>query len=180
MLDALISSKTRLKLLLRFFINPESKAYLRGLEQEFHENTNSIRVELNRFEDAGFIVSEKLGNKKMYKVNRNFPMYSELHALAIKHFGIDKIVENVLSKLGDVESVFLTGDLARGLDSNIVDLIIIGEKLDVVYLNTLIKKAEKKIQRRVRYILFNSIDEFTIDEPLLLIYASENKIQTNN
>ena len=44
MLDTLIQSKTRLKLLLRFFLNPESSAYLRGLAQEFDESTNAVRV----------------------------------------------------------------------------------------------------------------------------------------
>ena len=45
MLEALISSKTRIKLLLRLFLNPESKAYLRGLAEEFKESTNSVRRE---------------------------------------------------------------------------------------------------------------------------------------
>jgi DNA-binding MarR family transcriptional regulator len=58
-LDTLIQSKTRLKLLLRFFLNPESSAYLRGLAQEFNESTNAVRVELNRFEEAGLIQSHK-------------------------------------------------------------------------------------------------------------------------
>ena len=69
MLDTLIQSKTRLKLLLRFFLNPDSSAYLRGLAQEFDESTNAVRVELNRFEEAGLIQSHKEGNKKMYQVN---------------------------------------------------------------------------------------------------------------
>ena len=38
MLDTLIQSKTRLKLLLHFFLNPESSDYLRGLAQEFDES----------------------------------------------------------------------------------------------------------------------------------------------
>lgn len=59
MLDTLIQSKTRLKLLLRFFLNPDSSAYLRGLAQEFDESTNAVRVELNRFEEAGLIQSHK-------------------------------------------------------------------------------------------------------------------------
>ena len=51
MIEVLISSKTRIKLLLKFFLNSNSKAYLRGLEQEFAESTNAIRVELNKFEE---------------------------------------------------------------------------------------------------------------------------------
>ena len=61
MIETLISSKTRIKLLLKFFLNSNTTAYLRGLEEEFGESTNSIRLELNRFEKAGFkIVAAKM------------------------------------------------------------------------------------------------------------------------
>ena len=113
MLDTLIQSKTRLKLLLRFFLNPDSSAYLRGHGAEFDESTNAVRVELNRFEEAGLIQSRKDGNKKVYQVNTDFPMFNELQKIAFKHFGIDQIIEQVIEKLGDVEAVYLTGDLAR-------------------------------------------------------------------
>ena len=50
MLESLITSKTRVKLLLKFFINPLTKVYMRELAKEFHVSTNSIRLELNQFE----------------------------------------------------------------------------------------------------------------------------------
>ena len=53
MIEALISSKTRIKLLLKFFLNSKTTSYLRGLEAEFGESSNAIRIELNRFEKAG-------------------------------------------------------------------------------------------------------------------------------
>ena len=149
MLDILIQSKTRLKLLLRFFLNPESSAYLRGLAQEFDESTNAVRVELNRFEEAGLIRSHKDGNKKMYQVNTKFPMFNELQKIVFKHFGIDQIIEQVIEKLGDVEAVYLTGDLARGLDSKVVDVTLIGKNIDNSYLARLVEKAEELIDLKV-------------------------------
>lgn len=136
-LSTLIQSKTRLKLLLRFFMNPKSSAYLRGLAHEFDESTNAVRVELNRFEEAGLIKSHKEGNKKMYQVNTNFPMFSELQKIAFKHFGIDQIIEQVIEKLGDVEAVYLTGDLARGLNTNVIDVTLVGKGIDQGYLTQL-------------------------------------------
>lgn len=96
MLDTLIQSKTRLKILLRFFLNPDSSAYLRGLAQEFDESSNAVRVELNRFEVAGLIQSHKAGNKKIDQGNTNYPMFNELQKIAFKHFGIDQIIEQVI------------------------------------------------------------------------------------
>ena len=171
MLDTLIQSKTRLKLLLRFFLNPESSAYLRGLAQEFDESTNAVRVELNRFEEAGLIQSHKDGNKKMYQVNTKFPMFNELQKIAFKHFGIDQIIEQVIEKLGDVEAVYLTGDLARGLDSKVVDVTLIGKDIDNSYLARLVEKAEELIERKIRTLTYESDEYVEIGFPRLLIYG---------
>ena len=171
MLDTLIQSKTRLKLLLRFFLNPESSAYLRGLAQEFDESTNAVRVELNRFEEAGLIQSHKDGNKKMYQVNTKFPMFSELQTIAFKHFGIDQIIEQVIEKLGDVEAVYLTGDLARGLDSKVIDVTLIGTDIDNSYLARLVGKAEELIGRKIRTLTYESEESIEIGFPKLLIYG---------
>lgn len=177
MLDALIQSKTRLKLLLRFFLNPESEAYLRGLAQEFGESTNAVRVELNRFEEAGLIVPHKEGNKKVFQVNTDHPMYSDLQRIAFKHFGLDQIVENVVKKLGDVQAVYLTGDLARGLDARIIDISLIGD-IDTVYLAQLVEKAEALIKRKIRTLVYGAGDDVSLNKPHLLIYGEE--INQNN
>lgn len=171
MLDTLIQSKTRLKLLLRLFLNPDTTAYLRGLAQEFNESTNAIRVELNRFEEAGLILSHKDGKKKMYQVNTGFPMFNELQKIAFKHFGIDQIIEQVIKKLGEVEAVYLTGDLARGLDSKVVDVTLIGTDIDNIYVARLVEKAEELIGRKIRTLTFESYEHVEIGYPRLLIYG---------
>lgn len=173
MLDTIIQSKTRIKLLLRFFLNPESSAYLRGLAQEFDESTNSVRIELNRFEEAGLIKAHKDGNKKMYGVNTDHPLFSDFHRLAIKHFGIDRIIEQVIEKLGELDAVYLTGDLARGLDTQIADIILVGDDIDTAFLAQLTEKAEKLINKKIRTVVYRSGDVVEIEKPRLLIFGKE-------
>src|SRR6187455_134239 len=110
MIEALISSKTRIKLLLKFFLNSSNQGYLRGLEEEFGESTNAIRVELNRLEEAGMITAVQEGNKKIFKANIGHPLFSELHSILKKYVGIDTIIENIVPQLGEVSQVFLTGE----------------------------------------------------------------------
>ena len=76
MLDSLITSQTRIKLLKKFFLNRSTKAHLRGLESEFGESSNAIRLELNRFEEAGLLNSLRDGNKKIYQANPTHPLYT--------------------------------------------------------------------------------------------------------
>jgi len=173
MLETLISSKTRVKLLLKFFLNSHSTSYLRGLEAEFGESTNGIRVELNRFEKAGMLRSTMKGNKKFFQANTEHPLYKEVHNILLKYVGFDKIIENVVNRLGDVSEVFVIGDYSNGIDSQIIDLLFIGN-IDKNYLVQLIEKAEKLIKRKIRYVSYKPAEKKDIDwttfkpEPLLL------------
>jgi hypothetical protein len=158
MLEALITSKTRLKLLLKFFLNSSSSSYLRNLETEFGESTNAIRIELNRFEEAGLLTSSSKGNRKYYTANKTHPLFPDINNIVMKYIGLDKIVENVVNKLGDLEKVFVCGEFAKGLDCNIIDLMFVGAKIDREYLLRLVEKVEKMIKRRIRYIVYSDAE----------------------
>ncbi|MDX1409386.1 MAG: ArsR family transcriptional regulator, partial [Saprospiraceae bacterium] len=147
------SSKTRIKLLLKFFLNSSNTAYLRGLESEFGESTNAIRVELNRFEDAGMLTSFSRGNKKIFQANTTHPLFNEVHNIVMKYVGVDRIIENVIERLGDVQSVYLAGEFARGVNSDIIDLIFVGD-INKEYLLNLIDKVEPMVSRRIRYLIY--------------------------
>jgi predicted nucleotidyltransferase len=173
MIDTLISSKTRIKLLMKFFLNSQNTAYLRNLEDEFGESTNAIRLELNKFEKSGLLVSSSEGNKKIFRVNISHHFFKDIQNLIMKVVGLDQIIDYVIKRLGEVKEVYLVGKFARGLDSDIIDLVFVG-KIDKNYLLELVEKAEKKINKKVRYVIF-SPEEFDIKiikedttEPLLL------------
>lgn len=153
MLETLISSKTRIKLLLKFFLNSKATSYLRGLESEFGDSTNSIRLELNRFEKAGMLSSFLKGNRKYFRANTEHPLYNDMHNLLLKYIGFDRIIDTVIEKLGEVNRVYVTGAFSKGLDDNVIDLVFVGN-LNKIYLSELIEKAEKHIPRRIRYIVF--------------------------
>ncbi len=175
MLDTLITSKTRIKLLLKFFLNSQTESYLRGLEQEFDESSNSIRQELNRFEKAGLLTSRTESNRKLFRANAKHPLFQNIQDLVRKYIGIDHIIEKVIGKLGDPEEVYLTGDFAKGIDGPIIDLIIIGSNINVENLARLCHKAEEIINRKIRYMLYTSIEfkklKFTLlKEDVLLIW----------
>lgn len=150
MLESLITSQTRIKLLLKFFLNAETTAWLRGLETEFGESSNAIRVELNRFEEAGLLTSSKNRNKKVYAANRQHPLFDNIHGLLLKHVGIDRIINDVILKLGKLERAWLVGDMAAGKDSEVVEIVLVGGEIDEWYLEELAEKAEEMIGRKVR------------------------------
>jgi hypothetical protein len=166
LLEALITSKTRIKLLLKFFLNSSNRDYLRGLESEFGDSTNSIRIELNKLESAGLLESSSSGNKKLFNANIKHPLFPEINSILMKFTGLDQLFERVINQLGDIHEVYLIGDLGRGIDSELIDLVFVGN-VNRDFLNVLIEKAEKHIKKKIRYVLF-SMDEFKEKKHLII------------
>lgn len=178
MLETLITSKTRIKLLLKFFLNTHTTAYLRGLETETGDSTNAIRLELNRLEAAGMLTSFEVGNKKKYQANHAHPLFSEIKSLIKKYVGIDVVIENIINRLGKLDAVYLTGSFAKGIDNEVIDLVFIGN-IDHIFLAELTHKAEKLLHKKIKYIIY-SVDEGKIEvlnfseENFLLLWNNEN------
>ena len=151
MLESLITSQTRIKLLVRFFLNQKSHGYLRGLAEEFNESSNAIRLELNRFEKAGLLDSFLIGNKKIYRVNDNHPLSRDIHNIVLKYVGIDNAIEEVIRTMGNLHEAWITGDFAIGKDNKFVDILLIGKEINLTALSNLVEKAEKAISHKIRY-----------------------------
>ena len=172
MIKTLITSKTRVKLLLKFFLNPKNSAYLRGLSEELEESTNAVRLELNRLELANMLNSTKVGNKKMFSVNKSHPLFQDVNQIVRKYLGIDIIIENIIKGLGEPTKIILTGDLAEGRNSDIVDVILVGA-VNKNYLTEVIEKTEKIIERKIRYIVYTDkeFNEISQTKNQLLIWS---------
>jgi hypothetical protein len=158
MLNTLITSKTRINLLLKFFLNPGTKAYLRELAAEFGESTNAIRVELNRLSDAKLLQSTNLGRKVIYRANINHNLFRDIQSVVRKYVGLDRLVEDVVNRLGSIDSAYVIGDYARGIDSGLIDVVFIGT-VDWDALEKFVLKTSNIINRKIRPLVLDS-EEF--------------------
>jgi predicted nucleotidyltransferase len=186
MINALITSETRIKLLRKFFLNSSTRAHLRGLETEFGESSNAIRIELNRFEEAGLLNSLRDGNKKIYRANCAHPLFGDIHNIIIKEAGIDRVIEKVIHRIGNFVCIYLTGDFARGKDSPVIDLILVGENIDREYLARKVMQAEELVGRKVSYVVLNPDEanchllKLKKSDLLPLWNNSDNKVKLDN
>ena len=176
MLDSLITSKTRIKLLLRLFLKEESKSYLREMEKDFGDSVNAVRVELNRFEDAGLVTGETMNGKKYFHANKQHPLYDDIHTILIKFVGIDKITEHITSQTSNLHGAYLSGSFAEGLDSDIIELLLVGQDLDDSQIKILVNETESKMERKINYLLLtpDQMNSFFANKPLLSIWQSGN------
>jgi hypothetical protein len=175
----LISSKTRIKLLVRFFFNPRTSSYLRELAKEFNVSTNSVREELNQLTRTDLLKSQKNGRQVLYTANQEHPLFPELKSMVGKLMGIDQVIDGIVNRLGDLERAYLIDDYAEGRDTGIIDLMLVGN-IDQYHLNDLSRKTERYIKRKIRSLCLTR-DEFKELEPELdkrtriLIWESKKK-----
>lgn len=170
MLENIITSKTRLRLLVKFFINVANEGYLRGLASEMRESTNAIRKELNNLTDAGYLIRTEANQKITYKANQNNPFFILLQKIVRKYIGLDTIVEMVLEKMGTVSRVFLIGDYVNGIDSGKIEVVLEGNDLNEQYISHLSDRLQQEIQREVVFYLTNQHDESG-----LLVFEQDQK-----
>tara|TARA_Y200000002_G_scaffold382842_1_gene401621 strand:- start:3074 stop:3580 length:507 start_codon:yes stop_codon:yes gene_type:complete len=153
MLESIITSKTRLNLLVKFFVNIANKGYLNSLANEFGESTNSVRRELNNLTSSGYLIRKENNNKIIYSANINHPLFEVLQSIVRKHLGIEDIVSRILNNIGDIDKIILLGDYASGIDSGTIDVLIVGKKISKDYLDNIQPKIEKEINRKVNFLI---------------------------
>lgn len=158
MLQELITSKTRIRLLLMFFLNQENTSYLRELEQELDESTNSIRLELAKLEDLNLLNSFRHSNRKYYQANTDNAFFPDIRNMLLKEIGFDFIQSLLYQEIPELDEIYVTGSYARGKSSNTIDLVLVGKELDASQICGVIDQLEPIIHKKIRYITRKAIE----------------------
>ena len=143
-------------MLIKFFVSAANKGYLNGLANEFNESTNSIRKELNNLSDAGYLLKSKQNNRVIYNADIKHPLFKVLQKIVRQHLGLEEIVETIISRMGDLDIIALTGDYAKGIDSGIIEIVVIGD-VNNDYLENINSKIKDKISRDVKFIIAKKV-----------------------
>jgi DNA-binding transcriptional ArsR family regulator len=179
--SGLITSKTRIKLIVRLFFNPGARAYLRELAGEFNLSSNAVREELNQLKKTNLLISEKSGRNIFYRANPDHPLFPELTSMVAKTLGMDRVIDGIVNRLGQMDAAYLIDDYAEGKDSGIIDLLLVGD-IDRHHLDDLSRKTEKYINRKIRTMVMTGpefVDNKKLfeDRPILLIWQHKGQVE---
>lgn len=152
-LDQLFISKVRIKALRYFFSNPQQRIHLRGAVRELNEEINAVRRELARMEAIHLLHAERYGNKKYFKLNPSFIYYDELLGMIHKSFGLGGEIISNIKNLGEIHFSLLTQKYTKGIGigTHEIDLLFIGENLNMHLIDEIVSKQEKKLHREIVY-----------------------------
>lgn len=179
-LQALFSSKVRVKLLTYFFIRPDERFYARELARRLDEHYNAVWQELGNLERLGLLISEQDANVKYYRLNPDFPLYPELKRIILKTTGLGQALRDALARLGKVELAFIYGSVAAGEDDAFsdVDLMLVGE-VDLLELSAVVSQLEEQIGREINYLILTSAElaqRLAEGEPFIQNVLAEPKV----
>ncbi|MEJ1354020.1 MAG: winged helix-turn-helix domain-containing protein [Candidatus Sedimenticola sp. (ex Thyasira tokunagai)] len=160
---------------MRLFLNPHVQSYVRELAQDFDVSPSQVKSELDNLNKSGLLNSEKSGRQIFYRANQQHPLFPELQSMVRKSLGMDRIVDSILERLGNLEAAYVVGDYAAGLDSGIIDIVLLGE-VDHDNLADLTRKTERYIDRRIRTLVlepeeFNKLVNQDALKPRLLLWG---------
>lgn len=180
MLENLITSKTKRKLLSLFLLNPEREFYLREIARLTGEQPNAVIGELKKLDKLGLIKAERRGNSVFYKADKMSPIYDELKRIVLKTDGLGEELAKFIRKTHGVEFAFVYGSTARGDEraNSDIDLMVIGD-VNPDELLEQVGKAEKSLMRELNYTIYprkeltrnesGFIDEVLRDEKIMLV-----------
>jgi len=156
MLETLLGSKLRAKVLGWLFSHPDERYFVRQLTALVNEDSTNVSRELTRLEKTGILVKNTEGKQKYYQANRQSPLFNELHGLMLKTVGVADIIKKALEpRMADIKLAFIFGSVARSTDDrrSDIDLMMVG-KISFGDAVSLLTPAEQKLGREVNLVVY--------------------------
>ena len=185
-------SKVQQRVLALIFGHPERSFYTSEIVRSVHSGTGAVERELSRLRRSGLVSVEHIGNQKHYRANRQSPVFEELTGLVLKTVASTEPLRKSLEPFADnIRAAFVYGSVAKGTDTtqSDIDLMVIGDELDLAELYTALQNVEAVLRRKVSPIFLSPKDwrrkasqkgSFVgqlITQPKLFIFGSENDLQ---
>ena len=95
-----------------------------------------------------------------------------MQKVVFKHLGLEDVVENVLERMGNVDKIILVGDYAKGTDSGLIEVFLIGQELNMEYISQLEDKIEDLIGRKVSFYLAS---KYLSNKDHIVLFNSKKK-----
>jgi len=181
MLDKLLGSRLRARVIGWLFSHADERFYVRELTRILEEDATNLSRELAKLEALGIVSSEHEGQQKYYRPNPRCAVFDELVGLAVKTTGIgDVLREALIPYARKIQAALIYGSVARREHSaeSDIDLLIIGEVSLEVMLPTL-TELEATLSREINLVTLTQAEfaqRVAEQEPFLVSVLNSPKI----
>lgn len=185
-------SRVQLRLLSILFLSPDKDFHASELIRIAKSGSGAVQRELARLSDAEILEVSRSGNRKLYRVNKRSPIFSELEQIILKTEGLVEPVKRALRPFQRAIAVaFIYGSVAKREDTarSDIDLMMIGSELSYGNIFGALQKVEKDLGRPINPNVMSpaewrrKLDEKRsfvsriAQQPKLFVYGSEDELQ---
>jgi len=160
----LLGSSITKKLLNYFFLNPQESLYMNEMPIKFGVDKRNLAKKIKELESEGLLKVQKMGNMKLYSLNKGYTFYDEYRKIVLKTVGIEEKVRQALKKVKGVKEAYIYGSYAKDrLESHSdIDILVVGDH-NISLLQKELNSIQKEIGREINAV---NIDEEEFIEKL--------------
>ena len=161
MIPSALFTPAQQKLLGLLFVRVNEGFHLNEIMRQTGLGSASAQRELKRLHESGLIVSERIGNVRQFRPNKESPVYEELTSIVRKTFGLLSVLHSTLGPLRKSLNVaFVYGKTAREQEAtpDAVELLLIGENTTYGELLSRMPVAERLLRRKINPNLYSLPD----------------------
>jgi predicted nucleotidyltransferase len=154
-------SKVQQRVLALIFTHPERSFYASEIVRNVRSGVGAVARELSKLERSGLVSVERIGNQKHYRANPDAPIFEELRGLVEKTVGLAEPIRRSLEPYADaITAAFIYGSVAEQADTadSDIDLMVIGDDLNLSDLYAAAQRAENKLRRKVNPLFLSPKD----------------------
>ena len=180
MLQHIIPSKVRRKILQLFFHNPESSYYLRDIVRKVNEEVNAVKRELDILHEGKVLLREKRLNKVFYSLNRSYLYYDEFLRIFTKNSTLATLIQKNISRLGKVKYVAISTKFSRQIEikEDEIYLLFVGV-IVVPEAESIVNEAKKEFGRDINFTVMSE-DELNFrkknNDPFIWRFLKQPKV----
>ncbi len=180
MFNDLITSKSRVRLLNVFLLDPSAMYHVRELVRRSREEINAVRRELAFLEKRGILTREPRANRVYYSLSKSYPFYFDLFSMGVKTLGLGAEILKNRTKIGKIKYAMFSGKFARRLkkEPDEVDLLIVGT-IVLPELAALVRNEERRLSSEINYTAMSE-EEFEFRkrkcDPFILKILSGSRV----
>ncbi len=156
MLENLLNSKLKKKLLAIFFAHPKRSFSTEELRIMSESRTRAVNVALREFVKSGMINVSSRQQKRIFRINPHFRLYDEIEDL-INDFETQvpaDSVAKILKRLSTAKLAILSGIFT--LEPQLpVDILLVGEGINRLRLSQIVSEIEKIVGLEINYAVMN-------------------------
>jgi len=174
-------TENQIKILLLLTGHPEKEFYLSEIAEIFSKKPGIFQKGLNALEKEGIIKSRRDGNRRLFRLNEDYPLLPEIKSIIQKTAGIEEILKQTVENIEGINIALIFGSYAKDLmrANSDIDVLLVGNSEGEKAFLDSIGSIETTTRREINY-RFYSDEEFkekiSLNDPFLEDILSDKYI----